>query len=225
MWGCSGSNAKSVFSQWGLWERFGMWSRANDAAVNSAVPFLEDLMTRWNWTYTWKPNLSNLNVQLRSASRCRKIQLCWVLKSEVLCCALPSLQWCGLLRSKVNTSKPSQPEGVGHTTIAFFSCRPARPRPRPRRLGQGHGRLATATATRPRPRPPGHTQPATATASQPRPARPRPATCHGHRPRPPDQDSATQPLATRQSCCFAGYKGGCCDLCRLVWRARGSLRA
>ena len=101
-------------------------------------------------------------------------------------------------------------------TIAFFSCRPARPRPRPRRPGHGHGRLATATATRPRPRPPGHTQPATATASQPRPARPRPATCHGHRPRPPDQDSATQPLATRQSCCFAGYKGGCCDLCRLV---------
>ena len=39
MRGFSGSNAKSVFSQWGLWERFGMWSPANDAAVNSAVPF------------------------------------------------------------------------------------------------------------------------------------------------------------------------------------------
>ena len=95
--------------------------------------------------------------------------------------------------------------------------------------GHGHG-----PATRPRPpghpatatQPPGHGQ-GTATATRPHPTGqaatasqatashlPRPR----HRPRPPDQDSATQPLATRQSCCFTGYKGGCCELCRLVWR-------
>ena len=69
---------------------------------------------------------------------------------------------------------------------------------RPRPPGHGHGH--PATPNRPRPRPAGHGQPGHG------------QTATGHRPRPPDQDSATQP---RQSCCFTGYKGNCCELCRL----------
>ena len=97
--------------------------------------------------------------------------------------------------------------GHGHGPATATRPRPGHGQPASRPRPPGH----PATATRPRPRPPSHTRPA---------RRPRPATCHGHghRARPPDQDSATQPLATRQSCCFTGYKGGCCELCRLVWR-------